>query len=165
MLKPNTNRCKIKELFLFNFLYQIPIPKLLDKLETQVGVIREKDVKSGSIDFALEWNLRYDRYYRNKTSIQPINNSFRNLTIISNLIKTITNSPTWLVISSPIWALIGQCTCHACNWTVYASCLCKWTVRVILRALLLCICWVDCYVFSVRRDYSTEGYFLSQILS
>ena len=38
------------------------------------------------------------------------------------------NSRTWLAISSPIWALIGQCTRHACNWTV----------RVILRALLRC---------------------------
>ena len=25
---------------------------------------------------------------------------------------------TWLVITSPIWALIGQCACYAFNWTV-----------------------------------------------
>ena len=28
------------------------------------------------------------------------------------------NSRTWLVITCPIWALIGLCMRHACNWTV-----------------------------------------------
>ena len=54
------------------------------------------------------------------------------------LIKTIKNSRTWLVLTNPIWALIGQCTRHACTWTVYrtikgtvnTSCMCRWTERV-----------------------------------
>ena len=66
-------------------------------------------------------------------------------------IKTITNSQTWLVITSLIWALIGQCTRHACNWTVKGtvntSYLCKRREHVMRARCYLAFRWVNCFFF------------------
>ena len=46
--------------------------------------------------------------------------------------------------------LIGQCTCHACNWTVKktvnTSCLCRWTKRIMCTQLS-CILQSSLYFF------------------
>ena len=47
--------------------------------------------------------------------------------------------------------LIGQCTCHACNWTVKktvnTSCLCKWTKRIMCTHCCLAFYRVHCIFF------------------
>ena len=49
--------------------------------------------------------------------------------------------------------LIGQCTCHACNWTVKktvnTSCLCKWT-KHIMCTQLSCILQSSLYFFLMK---------------
>ena len=61
--------------------------------------------------------------------------------------KLLQNSQTWLVITSLIWALIGQCTRYACNWTVKGtvntSYLCKWRERVMRARCYLAFRWVN----------------------
>ena len=57
----------------------------------------------------------------------------------------------WLVITSLIWALIGQYTRYACNWTVKrtvnTSYLCKRREHVMRARCYLAFRWVNCFFF------------------
>ena len=50
--------------------------------------------------------------------------------LINQLIKTMTNCQTWLVITSLIWAPIGHCMIMLVCWTVYTLCLWNWTICI-----------------------------------
>ena len=98
-------------------------------------------LSAATVPPCLKWNPRLMNYGHDtvwsKESQTLSAFFFQNLILVSFyetrshyiLIKTIPNSRTWLVITSPIWAPIGPCTRHACNWTLseqdsYMSCLC-----------------------------------------
>ena len=57
-----------------------------------------------------------------------------------------------LEFSSSVWAIIGQCTHHACNWTVLnrainTPCLCKWKEGVACACYCLTFCPFNCCFF------------------